>query len=165
MVANKFKMKPRLQSFNLGGMGCSASVIAVDLAKQLIQGNPGSLALVLSTENLTSQLYLGNQKGFLLQNTLFRVGGSGMLLSSKWQDGFRAKYKLLHTVRTQNTADEGYQTVFQDEDDAGKCGIRLSKEIVVIAGRCMKDNFTILGPLVLPLIEQVPRVNPNPTAL
>lgn len=155
MVANHFGMKPRLQSFNLGGMGCSASVIAIDLAKQLIQGNPGTLALVLSTENLTSQLYLGNQKGYLLQNTLFRVGGAGMLLSSRWQDGFAAKYKLLHTVRTQNTQDDGYQTVFQDEDDAGLCGIRLSKEIVTIAGRCMTDNFTILGPLVLPLWEQI----------
>jgi len=155
MVANHFKMSPRLQSFNLGGMGCSASVIAIDLAKQLIQGNPGTLALVLSTENLTSQLYLGNKKGYLLQNTLFRVGGAAMLLSSRWSDGFRAKYKLMHTVRVQNNRDDGYDCVYQDQDEDMNQGIRLSKEIVVIAGRSLKENFTILGPLVLPISEQL----------
>jgi len=134
---------------------CSASVIAVDLAKQLIQGNPGSLALVLSTENITQQLYQGNSKGYLLQNTLFRVGGAAILLSSRLTDGFRAKYKLMHTVRCQNAEESGYQCVYQDEDDTGKQGIRLSKEIVQIAGRQLKENFTILGPLVLPITEQL----------
>ena len=29
----------------------------------------------------------GNLKGYLLQNTLFRVGGAAMLMSSRWQAG------------------------------------------------------------------------------
>ena len=43
------------------GMGCSASVIAIDLAKDLLnaRGRNG-LALVVSTENLTQNLYLGD---------------------------------------------------------------------------------------------------------
>jgi len=106
-------------------------------------------------ENLTSQLYMGNEKGYLLQNTLFRVGGAAILLSSRISDGFRAKYKLMHTVRCQNADDKGYQCVYQDQDAEGNQGIRLSKEIVQIAGRQLKENFTILGPLVLPITEQV----------
>lgn len=41
--------------YNLGGMGCSASVIAVDLAAKLLSGrdHADSLALVVSTENIT----------------------------------------------------------------------------------------------------------------
>ena len=77
--------------YNLGGMGCSAGVISIDLAKQLIRNRPNSLAVVVSTENLTQQLYLGNKRSMLLQNTLFRCGGAAMLLSSRYKDGFRAK--------------------------------------------------------------------------
>lgn len=35
------------------------------------------------------------------QNTLFRVGGAAILLSNKWTDAGRSKFKLLYTVRTQ----------------------------------------------------------------
>lgn len=42
--------------YNLSGMGCSASVLAVDLAKNLLKTRPNSLALVVSTENLTQNL-------------------------------------------------------------------------------------------------------------
>lgn len=37
MIVNKFKMRSDIQSYNLAGMGCSASVIAVDLARELLQ--------------------------------------------------------------------------------------------------------------------------------
>ena len=37
-----------LQSYNLAGMGCSAGVIAVHLAKDLLQTYPNKLALVVS---------------------------------------------------------------------------------------------------------------------
>jgi hypothetical protein len=35
------------------GMGCSASPIAIDLARQMLQLYPSTYALVLSTENIT----------------------------------------------------------------------------------------------------------------
>lgn len=53
--------------------------------------------------SLHQNLYLGNERSMLLQNTLFRVGGAAIALSSHISHGFNAKYKLLHTVRTQNT--------------------------------------------------------------
>lgn len=37
MVVNHYRMRGRVRSFNLGGMGCSAGLIAVDLAKDLLQ--------------------------------------------------------------------------------------------------------------------------------
>merc|ERR1719230_2250246 len=71
-ICHKFGLRHDVRSYNLGGMGCSANVIAVDLAKQLLQNQPGARALVISTENLTQNLYHGNEKSMLLQNTLFR---------------------------------------------------------------------------------------------
>lgn len=37
MIVNHFKMRSDVNSYNLGGMGCSAGVIAVGLAKELLQ--------------------------------------------------------------------------------------------------------------------------------
>ena len=54
--------------------------------------------------------------------------------------------------------DEAYQCVFECEDDQGQHGVRLSKQIVTVAGKSLQDNFTMLGPYVLPLSEQVPTI-------
>mmetsp|Transcript_15144 Transcript_15144/g.34981 ORF Transcript_15144/g.34981 Transcript_15144/m.34981 type:complete len:537 (-) Transcript_15144:76-1686(-) len=154
LAAHHFGMRSDLQSYNLAGMGCSASVIAVDLAKDLLnaRGRNG-LALVVSTENLTQNLYLGNDRSMLLQNTLFRCGGAAMLLSNSWAHAHKAKYKLLHTLRKQGIDDESYECVFECEDENGNRGVRLSKQIVKVAGRAMEQNFTALGPYVLPVSE------------
>jgi 3-ketoacyl-CoA synthase len=37
MVVNHYKLRGNISSFNLGGMGCSAGLISIDLAKQLLQ--------------------------------------------------------------------------------------------------------------------------------
>ncbi|CAM9651425.1 unnamed protein product, partial [Phaeothamnion confervicola] len=121
-----FGLRSSTATYNLSGMGCSAGVIAVDLAKGLLKARPHATAL----------------------NTLFRCGGAAMILSNKWQDATRAKFKLLHTVRTQGAGKEAYECVYELEDDLGNHGVRLSKDIVKVAGRAMEKNFTSLGPLV-----------------
>ncbi len=157
MVMSKFGMRSDLQSYNLSGMGCSASLIAIDLAKNLLQRRSlGGTALVISTETITPNLYHGNERGFLLQNTLFRCGGAAMVLSNKLVDGRRANYKLLNTVRVQGTTDVDYACVYETQDKDGHRGVTLSKDIVKVAGKCMEKNLTTLGPYVLPLSEQIP---------
>ena len=47
-------------------MGCSAGLIAIDLARQMLQLYPSTYALVLSTENITQNWWVGG-----------RVGGGG----------------------------------------------------------------------------------------
>ncbi|KAI8549672.1 hypothetical protein RHMOL_Rhmol06G0042700 [Rhododendron molle] len=92
----------------------------------------------------------------LIPNCLFRVGGSAVLLSNKSGDRRRAKYKLVHVVRTHKGADEkAFRCVYQEQDDAGKTGVSLSKDLMAIAGGALKTNITTLGPLVLPISEQL----------
>jgi len=154
-VITHFKMKHDILSYNLSGMGCGASLLALDLAKNMLQRRKrGGKALVVSTEILTQCLYHGNERGFLLQNTLFRCGGAAMVLSNSWIDGSKAWFKLLHTVRVQGIGEDAYQCVYEGEDTKGHRGIRLSKDIVKVAGKTMQKNLTILGPYVLPLSEQ-----------
>lgn len=154
-VITKFQMRGDILSYNLSGMGCGASLLALDLAKNMLHRKRfGGKALVVSTEIITPNLYLGNERGFLLQNTLFRCGGAAMVLSNKWMDGSKAWFKLLNTVRVQGTSEDAFQCVFETEDKEGNRGVRLSKEIVKVAGKTMEKNLTMLGPYVLPLSEQ-----------
>ena len=37
MIVNHFKMKSSIASYNLSGMGCSAGVISLSLARELLQ--------------------------------------------------------------------------------------------------------------------------------
>jgi 3-ketoacyl-CoA synthase len=37
MVVNRYKLRGNILSYSLGGMGCSAGLISIDLAKQLLQ--------------------------------------------------------------------------------------------------------------------------------
>ncbi|MCO5564424.1 hypothetical protein L7F22_018085 [Adiantum nelumboides] len=156
MVVNRFKLRGNVRSYNLGGMGCSAGVISINLAQELLQVHRNSYAVVVSMENITQNWYFGNKKSMLIPNCLFRVGGAAILLSNKGRDRRRAKYQLMHTVRTHKGADEkAFKCVYQEQDDEGKIGVSLSKELMSIAGESLKTNITTLGPLVLPISEQL----------
>eukprot|EP01041_Mallomonas_annulata_P011032 gene11032-23057_t len=158
MIINEFGMRSDVLSYNLSGMGCSAGVLAVDLAKNLLHARPNSIALVVSTENLTQNLYHGNERAFLLQNTLFRCGGAALVLSNRWMDAYRASFKLLTCVRTQYVSQDSVGCVYETEDEDHHRGVRLSKDLVKVAGRAMEKNFTTLGPYVLPVSEQLKTV-------
>lgn len=58
MIINKYKLRGNIKSYNLGGMGCSAGVISVDLARQLLQVHRATYAVVVSTENITLNWYV-----------------------------------------------------------------------------------------------------------
>ncbi|CAL0299923.1 unnamed protein product [Lupinus luteus] len=156
MIVNHYKLRGNIQSYNLGGMGCSAGLLSIDLAKQLLQVHPNSYALVVSMENITLNWYFGNNRSMLVSNCLFRMGGAAILLSNKSSDRKRAKYQLVHTVRTHKGADNKcYGCVFQEEDDKKTVGVALSKDLMAVAGEALKTNITTLGPLVLPMSEQL----------
>ncbi|KAM3692803.1 hypothetical protein ACJW31_08G116400 [Castanea mollissima] len=118
MIINHYKLRRNIVSYNFGGMGCSAGLISIALAKDLLQVYPNSYAL---------------------------VGGAAILLSNKSSDRRRSKYQLVHAVRTHKGADD-------------KCfgfGVTLSKDLMAVAGNALKTNITTLGPLVLPMSEQL----------
>lgn len=155
MIVNKYKMRGNIRTYNLGGMGCSAGVIAIDVAKDMLQVHGNTYAIVVTTKNITLNWYTGERKVMLIPNCLFRVGGAAILLSNKRKDKRVSKYKLHHVVRTHKGADDNcYKCVFQEEDDKGKVGVTLSRDLMTIAGEALKANITTLGPLVLPFSEQ-----------
>ncbi|ERN04054.1 hypothetical protein AMTR_s00079p00192440 [Amborella trichopoda] len=156
MVINKYKMRSNIKSFNLSGMGCSPSPISVNIARDLLQVHANAYAVVVSTEIVTPNWYTGNQRSMLLPNCLFRMGAATLLLSNRRRESRRAKYRLMHVVRTHRGADDrAYHCVFQEEDVQRNVGISLSKDLMGIAGEALKSNITTMGPLVLPASEQL----------
>ena len=39
MIVNHFGMRPDIKSYNLSGMGCSAGIISIGLAKELLEAS------------------------------------------------------------------------------------------------------------------------------
>uniref|UniRef100_A0ACD6AP69 Uncharacterized protein n=2 Tax=Avena sativa TaxID=4498 RepID=A0ACD6AP69_AVESA len=156
IIINKYRLRSDIRSMNLSGMGCSAGLISIGLASNLLQVAPrGSrVALVVSTETITPNYYVGNERAMLLPNCLFRVGGAVVLLSTS---PVNARFRLKHVVRTHAGATDGgaYPCVFQEEDEGGNIGINLSKDLMTIAGRSLEANITRIGPLVLPVSQQL----------
>jgi len=152
MIVNKYKLRSDVRTYNLSGMGCSAGLISIDLARDLLQVHGSANALVVSTENVTQNWYLGTEKSMLITNTLFRMGGAAVLLTNKTASRWKPKYELLHTVRTHSgNNDQAYDSVFQMEDAKGVRGVKLSKNIMDVAGEALKRNVTTLAPFVFPL--------------
>jgi 3-ketoacyl-CoA synthase len=106
---------------------------------------------------LTPNYYQGNERAMLLPNCLFRMGAAAILLSNRRSERRRAKYRLVHVVRTHKGADDkAYRCVYEEEEDReGKVGISLQKDLMAIAGEALKSNITTIGPLILPASEQI----------
>ncbi|KAF2290056.1 hypothetical protein GH714_001655 [Hevea brasiliensis] len=143
MVINHYKLRHNINSFNLGGMGCAAGVIAIDLAKDLLKAYPGSYALVVSTEVVSYTWYAGNDPDMLLANSFFRMGAAAMLLSSFRLDRWRSKYELKQLVRTHKGMDSrSFKSIHLKEDKQGKQGLSVSKDVIEVAGHALKANIT-----------------------
>lgn len=129
MVINHFKLRNNVQSFNLGGMGCSAGIIAIDLAKDLLKAYPGTYALVVSTEVVSYTWYKGNDLDKLLPNCFFRMGAAAMLLSGSRRHKWRAKYELHQLLRTHHgMQDQSFKSIRVEEDAKGIQGVSVNKE-------------------------------------
>ncbi|XP_072992969.1 3-ketoacyl-CoA synthase 10-like [Typha latifolia] len=156
MIVNHYKMRGNILSYNLGGMGCSAGVIAIDLARDMLQANPNSYAVVVSTEAVSFTWYTGRNKSMLIPNCFFRMGSSAVLLSNRRRDFRHAKYKLEHIVRTHKGADDrSFRCIYQEEDEERIKGISINRDLFEVGSKAIKANITTLGPLVLPFSEQL----------
>ncbi|KAI3773045.1 hypothetical protein L6452_04243 [Arctium lappa] len=156
IVVHRYKLPENVITYNLVGMGCSAGLLAIGLAKQLLQVHRNSYALIVSTESITENCYTGQDRSKFLINCLFRVGGAAILLSNRRSDHRVAKYRLLHAVHT-NTAssDRSYNCILREEDKTGIVGISVNKDLLAAAIATIKPNLTTLGRLILPATEKL----------
>ncbi|MBA0629564.1 hypothetical protein Godav_024103, partial [Gossypium davidsonii] len=133
-----------------------ASVIAVDLVNHLFQTYKNQFAIVVSSESLSPNWYVGKERSMMLPNILFRIGGCSLLLTNKRGLKHRAILKLNHLVRTHvGSIDEAYGSCTRIEDDQGNCGFFLTKNLPKAAAKAVSMNLRVLAPKMLPLRELI----------
>ncbi|CAL0323192.1 unnamed protein product [Lupinus luteus] len=153
-IINHYKMRHDIKTFNLSGMGCSASLISLDIIKNIFKSQKNKIALLVTSESLSPNWYSGNDRSMILANCLFRVGGCAILLTNKRSLKHKAMFKLKCLVRTHHGArDDAYNCCNQKEDDLGRVGFYLGKNLPKAATRAFVDNLRILSPKVLPTRE------------
>ncbi|KAG7947050.1 hypothetical protein I3843_14G074600 [Carya illinoinensis] len=153
-IINRYKMRDDIKVYNLTAMGCSASLISVDIVRNLFQSYRNLFALVVTSESLGPNWYSGNERSMILSNCLFRSGGCAILLTNKRAMKQRAMFKLKCLVRTHHGArDESYNCCRQKEDDQGKLGFYLGKSLPKAASRALVHNLREISPKILPARE------------
>lgn len=154
MIINHYKLREDVKVFNLTGMGCSASLISVNIVQNIFKTYKNAYALVVTSESLSPNWYAGSDRSMILANCLFRSGGCAMLLTNKRALKHRAMLKLKCLVRTHHGArDESYDCCHQREDDQGRSGIHLDKSLPKVATRALVDNLREITPKILPVRE------------
>ncbi|XP_047317405.1 3-ketoacyl-CoA synthase 12-like [Impatiens glandulifera] len=153
-IINRYKMREDIKVYNLTGMGCSASLISIDLVQNIFKTQNDLYALVVTSESLSPNWYVGYDRSMILSNCLFRVGGCAILLSNKVVSSPLAMLKLKCLVRTHHGArDEAYGCCFQKEDNEGSVGFYLSKTLPKAATHAFVDNLKVACPKILPIRE------------
>uniref|UniRef100_A0A6N2M0J9 3-ketoacyl-CoA synthase n=1 Tax=Salix viminalis TaxID=40686 RepID=A0A6N2M0J9_SALVM len=155
-VVNRYRMRSDIKTFNLSGMGCSASVVSIDLVQNLFKSYKNAFAVVVSTESIGANWYQGKEKSMMLSNCLFRSGGCSMLFTNNSALKHRAMFKLKHLVRTHlGSKDEPYGCCMQTVDDLGYKGFLLTKSLKNSAAQALSLNLRVLAPKMLPVSELI----------
>lgn len=170
MIVNHYKLRTDVQSFHLGGMGCGISPLSVNVASSCLRLHPKKhpIAIVVSMETITPNIYNGRERAFMLQNALFRIGGAAVLLtrdSTAVLGRPMPKWTIEHSnhVHTASNTD-AYTCVFQDIDSEERQGVRLDKALMSVAAGAITKNLMIVGPKILPIsakLEYVYRLAKN----
>ncbi|KAK1284377.1 3-ketoacyl-CoA synthase 12 [Acorus calamus] len=147
-------MREDLITYNLTGMGCSASLIAINVVKDIFKCQERKLAIVMTSESISPNWYSGKDKSMMLGNCLFRSGGCAVLLTNDPHLKSRAKLKLSCLVRSHlGASDDAYGCAVQREDSDGLMGFHLSKDLPKSATKAFFVNLRDLAPMVLPIRE------------
>lgn len=142
-VAGRVGFRPELVTYNLGDMGCSVGVTAIDLATRLLRAEDRPRrAMVLALEPVSNLFQLTEDAGGIVGNTLFGEGCAGVIVSTHREP---ALYHFGPGQRTLLADEQGRQAITLAFVPTGAL-IQLSKEIPGVAGQAIEMNLRRLVP-------------------
>jgi predicted naringenin-chalcone synthase len=89
-VIRQLGLRPEVQRYTLGFMGCCAAFPALRMAAQFCEADPAAVVLVICLELCTLHMQLDLRPDSILANSLFADGAAGALVSARRpQSGYR----------------------------------------------------------------------------
>ncbi|KAD3068600.1 hypothetical protein E3N88_36480 [Mikania micrantha] len=140
MIVNRYKFRENIISYNLVGMGCSAGLRAIGLAKQLLK----VLRLITDRSN----------------KLLVKTGAPQFIcIDSEYRKYYR---KLLHRERSFQIPDQllvprrrsVLQLYHPRRRHTGIVGVTINRDILAAAIATITPNLTTVGRLILPSMEE-----------
>ena len=112
-------LRPDVQRFHVGFMGCYAAFPALKMAKAFCQADPSAVVLVVCLELCTLHLQLGGDFDRLLASSVFADGAGAALVSAREPQGAVFELSALATTLTPvgeddmagSIGDEGFDIV------------------------------------------------------
>lgn len=83
MLVRELGLDPATQRYHLGFMGCYASMPALRMAKQFVQGDPDAVVLVVSAELCSLHLRTSNDPDTIVASSLFGDGAAAGIVSAR----------------------------------------------------------------------------------
>jgi predicted naringenin-chalcone synthase len=94
-IVQELGLKPSVERYHLGFMGCYASIPALRMARQFCEANPEAVVLVVSIELCSLHLHLnGEDLESLVADLLFSDGAAAALVSARPPRPGSVTYKL-----------------------------------------------------------------------
>ncbi|KAG1679934.1 hypothetical protein FOA52_006998 [Chlamydomonas sp. UWO 241] len=156
MLVNAFGLRKDVQSYSLGGMGCSNGVVGVSLVHDMLQAHPNANVLFVTTEVTSNAFYAGMDRARQVTNLLFRMGACAVLFSNNASWGSRIKYQLRYNQRVHiGASDAAYNAIHYSPDEEGINGVFLGINVVTEASRALTHAIRTIGPKVLNAREKL----------
>ena len=144
LIVNHFKMKEDITTYSLGSMGCSSSLIGMEIAQNYLKLNSNKKALVLNVDSCCKLWYRGKDFNLLLANVLFKTGGIVVLLSdSKCNAQFEFEGDIVRSHF--GASDAAYKSIYQRDDKQGITGIDINFNLTNIVAPFIKKHCEKVG--------------------
>ncbi|WP_141880801.1 type III polyketide synthase [Homoserinimonas aerilata] len=119
LVARELGLRPGVQRFHLGFMGCYASMPALRLARQLVLADPAAVVLVVSVELCTLHVRSSSDPDQIIAASIFADGAAAAVVAADAVEGFGCSLDAFESVVTPvgeadmawTIGDEGFEMV------------------------------------------------------
>ncbi|GAU15506.1 hypothetical protein TSUD_45430 [Trifolium subterraneum] len=165
IVVNKYAMRNDIKTYNVSGMGCSASALCIDLAQNLLRVHKNSNAIVLSTEILSNGWYSAIREedsdgklGVTLKRDLLNVAGRGVIREvgkglKLGEREIEAALMTLHRFGNQSSSSLWYELAYLEAkervkkgDNIWQLGMGSGPKCCSVVLKCIRPILVIVDP-------------------
>lgn len=136
-VVEELGLPPGTKVFDVMGMGCGGAVPNLECAAGLIANGLEGCVLSIAVEICTATLYMGEDPGLVVSNSIFADGAAAAVLCNT--ERVPAAKSALRLLEFQTEIAPKYRDDLRFESVEGRLRNRLTRNVPVIGGRIVKQ--------------------------